>query len=441
MYHDFRQLRRLRETDVRESTIDRLVGLAFWTFSVLCLLNLNGLIRMRTGVEQATSEAMLFCCLVALMGLMRIGSKSALGTPGVLLLSCLLSYVGIGIVVTTLTGAYPQQHSEWWYVVVYAKSMLVIVAVAVSGRVLLSRRLGAERVMRGLLLVMTASCTLILASPWLSNVLPFAPRDAEYRFFGSFTDPNEAGLMACFTVVVALVSIASGRSRVLAFGALPVAVAALVGTFSRTALVALPIAMLCTLLASRDARRKRVAAIAALACVIVAGTVASLNVERFSERQLSRWSSVVEVVDPSAEDDETLANRAILWSLGLEQALDAPVVGNGLGRLHHLDGAWYNLDGVLLGVHNQYLILVGEAGFLPLALFVLFLAMTFQAGFRKERTSWLLGAVGGWSLILAVFSMTFHGVLTYRICNFIMGLSCAIVASGSRDEGLRPETT
>ena len=78
---------------------------------------------------------------------------------------------------------------------------------------------------------------------------------------------------------------------------------------------------------------------------------------------------------------------------------------------------------------------------LPLALFVLFLAVTFQASFRKVKVSWFLGVTCGWSIVLAVFSMTFHGVLTYRICNFIMGLICAIIASGSRDEGLRPETT
>lgn len=429
-------------TDVRESTIDRLVALAFWTLSVLCLLNLNGLIRMWTGGERAASDAMLFCCLVALMGLVRIGPRSALGTPGALLGSCLLSYAGIGVVVTTLNGTYPQPQSEWWYVERYAKSMLIIVAVAVSGGVLLSRRGGAERVMRGLLLVMTASCALILASPWLRNVLRFVPRNAEYRFFGSFADPNEAGLMACFTIVLALVLVASGRSRVFAVGALPVALVALVGTFSRTALVALPIVMLCTLLASRSARRKRVAAIAMLTSVIVAATVAIFNVDRFDERQISRWISLVEFVEPLSGSDLALVDRQELWSLGLEQTLDAPLLGNGLGRLHRLDGAWYNLDGDLLGVHNQYLILVGEAGFLPLALFVLFFAVTFQAGFRKEgKDSWFLGAICGWSIILAVFSVTFHGVLTYRFCNFIMGLICAIIASGSRDEGLRPETT
>ena len=424
---------------MRESTIDRLVGLAFWTLSVLCLLNPNGLVRMWTGEEQAMSDAMLICCLAALLGLVRIGPREALGSPGASILFCLVSYAGIGIVIATLNGADLHQHSEWWYLVRYAKSALVILATAVGGTVLL-RRVGAERVMRGLLLVMTASCTLILASPWLANVLRFAPRDAEYRFFGSFADPNEAGLLSCFAVVTALAVIGYGRSRVLAPGALMMALAALVGTFSRTALIASPIVVLASLLASRGVPRKRLAASVALVSVIAVGTLVYLGVDRFDDRQISRWASLLALVDQASANDLALAGRATLWSLALEETLEAPLLGNGLGRLHALDGAWYNADGVLLGAHNQYLILAGEAGFLPLALFILFLGVTLQAGFQRKKAAWPLIAVSGWSIVLIVFSMAFHGMLTYRICNFIIGLSCAITATCSRGEGLPPET-
>lgn len=429
----------MRETDVRGSTIDRLVGLAFWTLSALCLLNLNGLIRMSGGGERAASGVMLFCCLVALTGLTRIGPRSALGTPGALILACMLSYAGIGFVVATLSGAYPGPHTEWWYLVRYAKSALLILAVAVSGGVLW-RRVGGERVVSGILLVMTGSCALVLVSPWLSNVLPYPSRVGDYRLFGAFADPNEAGLMACFTVVVALAAVAVERLRVLAYGALAVAVPALVGTFSRTALVTLPIVLVGSLWVSGGVHRKRVAAILGLVCVITVAAVASLDADRFDERQVSRWRSLFTLVDQADPDDLALAGRLVLWGLALEQTLEAPLHGNGLGRLHQLDGAWYSEDGDLLGPHNQYLILGGEAGFLPLALFLLFFAVTLRTGFGKNRT-WPLVAVSGWSIVLLVFSMAFHGVLTYRFCNFVIGLICAITAGCSRDEVLRPGTT
>lgn len=421
---------------MRESNIDRLVGLAFWTLSVLCLLNVNGLIRMWGGGERAASGVMLFCCLVALAGLTRIGPRSALGTPGALILCCMMSYAGIGILVTTLSGAYPEPHTEWWYLVRYANSALLILAVAVSGGVLW-RRVGGERVMFGILLIMAGSCALVLVSPWLSSVLAYRPGAGDYRFFGAFADPNEAGLMACFTVAVALAVVGVERFRGLAYGALAVAVPAVVGTFSRTALLTLPIVLVGSLWASGGVQRKRVAVILGLVCVITVGAVASLDADRFDERQVSRWRSLLTLVDQADPDDLALAGRSVLWGLALEQTLEAPLHGNGLGRLHQLDGAWYSEDGDLLGAHNQYLILGGEAGFLPLALFVLFLAVTLRAGFGKNKT-WPLVAVSGWSICLIVFSMAFHGVLTYRFCNFVIGLICAISAGWSRDEDLAP---
>ena len=92
-----------------------------------------------------------------------------------------------------------------------------------------------------------------------------------------------------------------------------------------------------------------------------------------------------------------------------------------------------------MGAHNQYLILAGEAGFLPLVLFVLFLFVTLQASFRKT-TSWPLGLAGGLAIVLILFSMTFHGVLTFRICNFMIGLTCVATAGRLRD-GPPPEAT
>lgn len=431
---------RLREADVRESTIERLVGLAFWTLSVLCLLNPNGLIRMWTGEERAVSDAILICCLLALAGLMRVGPREALGIPGALILSCLLSYSGIGIVVAIVAGADLQEAQ--WYLVRHVKSALLIFGAAVGGRVLW-RRVGGERMMRGLLVVMTASCTLILASPWLLIVLRFPPPDGELRFFGSFADPNEAGLMACFTVVTVLALIESGRSRrsrVFARGALLVAVAALVSTFSRTALVVLPLVLLGSLLASRGAGRRRIARSVVLVTVAVLGVLATVDIDTLDERRVSRWNSLIDVSGSSSVEDLSLGDRTLLWSLALEQTLEAPLVGNGLGRLHALDGAWYNREGVLLGAHNQYLILAGEAGFLPLVPFVLFLVLTLQAGLRR-KASWPLGVASGWAIVLTVFSMTFHGVLTYRICNFIIGLICVATAGRSRDDGPPPEAT
>ena len=409
--------------------LDRVVRLAFWTASVICIIDLNDLIRMWIGVERAFSVPLLLCCLVMLAGLLRVRLTDALGWPGLLVLAALASYCCLGIVVAIVSGTDAEADSLW-YLVRHLNSFLLILGTAVGGRVLLEG-VGAERALQGFLVVITASCIVTLASPWLVDIFLLPPPDGDYRYFGAFSDPNMAALVACFGVVSALALVRAGRHHVLAYGALFASVTALVGTFSRTALVALPFLLAGALLSSRGVQRMRLAVGLALVGAIVAMGSRNLDPTALEERQLARWESLVEVVELSSVDDVSLAGRVTLWNLALDQALDAPWLGHGLGRLHHLDGAWYNDEGVLLGAHNQYLILMGEAGVVPLLLFVAYLGMVLRVGFGARSTIPILAAVSGWTVVLTLFSIAFHGILTQRACNVVIGFSCAAVASYS----------
>ena len=418
------------ETNVTGAGPDRLAALGFWGLGAFCLLNLNGLVRMWIGVERAFSGLMLLCCLLALAGLFRIRPREALGTPGALILGCLASYLGIGTLVAIVNGTALQSQATW-YLVHYTVAVLVILAAAVGGRVVW-RRVGEERLLLGVLVILTASCVLMLASPWFFEMLQNPPSQGHYRFFGSYADPNEAGTVASITVVLALALMRRGRHRLVGYGALAVAAVAVVGTFSRTALIVTPVLVLGALLVSRREERRRVASGALVVALVGAGVAVTLNTDLFEERQVARLYSMVEVFDPAGRD-LSLAGRAALWRLALDQTLESPLIGNGLGRLHELEGAWYNEQGVLLGAHNHYLVLWGEAGFVPLLLFVAFLATAFLAGFRQERRYWALGAVSGWALVLMMFTLTFHSILTLRATNFVIGLSCAVLASLSAE--------
>ena len=360
----------------------------------------------------------------------------ALGWPGVLVLSAVASYCGLGIAAAFVLGVDFELDSGF-YLVRHAASFVLILAVAVGGRVVLAS-VGDERALRGLLVVLTGSCVLMMASPLLVDVMENPLLEGEYRFFGSFTDPNMAALVACFGMVSALALLASARVHLVAYGALLATVTALVGTFSRTALVTLPFLVLGAVLSNRGRARNRLLWGLALLAGVVALAAQMVGFPVLDIRQIQRWESLREVVELSSIDDISLAGRLTLWELALDKALDAPVFGLGLGSLHRLEDAWYNTDGVLLGAHNQYLILLGEAGFVPLVLFVGYLGLVLRAGWRNESDSRVLSAVGGCVMVVALFSIAFHGILTQRACNFVMGFSCAAVASCVGRPG-RPE--
>ena len=412
-----------------DSGLDRLVEAAFWTLAVLCLLSANDVAAMGFGRPLAVSGVMVGACLPALAALVRTGPREVLGTPGLLLLSCLVSYAGVGIVVAILSGT---EASAMDYLRQVSFAILIVVAAAVGGRVAW-RRLGSMRLLMGILLILAASCTLMVASPWLWNIIPNPPAEGTYRFFGSFANPNKAATTASFGVVTALALLRHGRFPVFTYSVLLVAVVAVIGTISRMAIIALPILLLGSLLSSRRAGPGRLFGTLAVFAIAVGSLAISFNTDLLQERQIARFRALTELAAPDTMGDPSFVSRRELWRLGLDEALQSPVAGSGLGSFHSLEGAWINADGYLMGVHNQYLLILGEAGFLPLILFVSFLAVTLRAGFRKGSV-WALGAVSGWAAVVSLLGLTSHNVLLHWHVNFMFGLMCAVMTGCLADE-------
>ena len=92
-----------------------------------------------------------------------------------------------------------------------------------------------------------------------------------------------------------------------------------------------------------------------------------------------------------------------------------------------MEGAPLNYLNRPVGVHNVYLMLVGEAGIIPLALYLLSL-------FFLMRLYWIMpksparDSIAGWVIVMAMFGVTFHHLLTQGTYNFLIGLTCALAA-------------
>ena len=411
---------------MKEDGLDRPVAWAFWTLCVVCLLGLNEVALMWLGIERALSPLMLLCCLVALFGLLRVRPPDALGGLGMLLVAALVSYIGIGTVVAFATGMELRTDAVW-YLRRYTSTILLVCAAAVGGRIVMER-IGGERTLAVILAVLTGSCALMLASPWLLLVFPDAPPDGRYRYFGPFQNPNEAGFVACLAVVAAFSLLRAGRFSLMAYGSLFVAVSALVGTYSRTALVIMPVVVGAGVVLCRGAERRRFAIGMVVVLWVAARTLVDADAGVLASQQIARLNSLLTLVESLSIDDVTLAGRLTLWRIGTELALASPLYGYGLGRFHALEEAWYNGDGVLLGVHNQYLTLLGEAGVVPLALFVLFLAGMLGVGMRRGPEVAVRSAASGWAVVLLLSGLTSHSMLLARTSGFILGVGCAAVA-------------
>ena len=126
-----------------------------------------------------------------------------------------------------------------------------------------------------------------------------------------------------------------------------------------------------------------------------------------------------------------LGRRLRLWRIGLDRFLESPLVGNGIHTLLYMEGAPVGYSGEPAGVHNLYLLLAGEAGVVPAGLYLVFLCSLL----RRRRTappSPAADAVVGWALVMALYGLTQHHLLTLGPFMFLAGLSCALAEASCR---------
>ena len=121
---------------------------------------------------------------------------------------------------------------------------------------------------------------------------------------------------------------------------------------------------------------------------------------------------------------EGAADRLLLWKLGFEKAMEAPLLGHGFGALASMDGAPFGNDGRPLGPHNLYLTLLGEAGVVPLLLFVSAIVLLLRAQWAAPK-SVARDATIACVVVIALYSMSFEHLLGLGAFMFLAGVSIA----------------
>ena len=523
------------------------IAFSFWTLAVLVHIKLQG------GVtEPLVLGTMLLCCLL-LLGFASLRWWKSLGTSGLLLLASIASYLLIA------SGASLATDSELLGedVLRQAFFFLVTLAAMLGGRCLLER-IGAETLLKWTLVILVASCVVVLASPWLRAIGVLPEYRHPYRLTGAFTDPNDAGFIACMTVALALAFQANGRQRPL--GCLALALGCVAGLASFSYTTAIVLGVMLTLFLLLNVRRLRqdllhtgliVLCMTGVLVWLIPGTPVVYTgyawvVDAYDEKRVgdpvtvflvsdkshraddnpvspwrwqraaarpgdvntpddATWTDIEGALSPNytpAEEDRgkflrawvsyekngmtrrvqtkaigpimaastatatdanalvhllkepgktvatsrgkddssnslgrTRSRRTLLWKMGFNKALEAPITGHGLYQLHYMEGAPIGNQGRPTGVHNVYLMLVGEAGIIPLAFYLLSLFFLLRLYWTAPKS---LGrdSVVGWVIVMILFGLSFNHLLTMGTYNFLIGLACATAAflvHGQRD--------
>ena len=128
---------------------------------------------------------------------------------------------------------------------------------------------------------------------------------------------------------------------------------------------------------------------------------------------------------------ETTTRRTLLWQFALEKIELQLPWGAGLGEFHHMEGGYRSPNNEWLGVHNIFLLILGEGGLFPFLLLVSFIVRLFATANRsRERTVAI-----GFAVVLFGDMLSTHSLLGSRVSTVSLAAAMAIVARAARGRG------
>lgn len=444
------------------SPLDLFIAAAFWTLAAIILINLRGLYLPGDNRALLFAVLRILCCLL-LIALVHVRLPQALGKPGAWLLGSMASYLMIGFFVSVTTGSEILVELYGFNLYVYVKqtaiSMVLVLSAALGGYAILER-VGMQAFLRSVLLMLAASSTVIVFTPVLRSMGVLLSEEALHgaglynvdfvRLGGAFWESNSPGFIGCMTAALALAFVGNVRRPVLAYLALTAGSLAAFGSFSKTAMISMVVVMVFFLLLNgRGGRGLVLLWVGAMTLMTVLyiqktdlfGKLREGSLDHASHQLWDRLGHTASLLAAREFNDEVASERPTLWKLGLRQSLESPIVGQGLGRFYLMDRAFFSKrQGVLTGVHNVYLLLLGEAGIVPLSLYLLYLFSLLRLRWTVPK-SLARDAIVGWTILVVLQGIAYHQLFELGMYSFLGGVTCAVASYAARGSDERTSET
>lgn len=249
------------------------------------------------------------------------------------------------------------------------------------------------------------------------------------RASGFFANPNTAAGFILYCLCLTLCFAISERQK---FGFLylllvPLLFYAIFITFSKAGLITFPLVVfaflgLCILRYKKLFKSKRKIFAWLFLSIIVAIAIISIYfssiVEQLSWGQFLRLQRTLAFL--SGEFTEaTTSERSTLFSIGFNLIADHPIIGNGLTSFHAYD---IPVNGKHIGVHNTFLLILGEAGFLPFIMYSILIVVLVVKSWKLKNLSISFLFLSIMIVYIVNVAGTGHNGLDDRVSNCLFGV-------------------
>jgi hypothetical protein len=271
-------------------------------------------------------------------------------------------------------------------------------------------------------LVLLTSCAAVVLSFWLGPNFGYAGGPAlgyvGQRAAGLFSDPNQAGMIALYCLV--LVVAHPPLNSALAAAQAGLAIAALMLTMSKSGFV-----ILLVLACVASIARRSIMGLALTACLVAAATLGSAyvldNYPHLPLEYRERLGGVSNIMVGEISADTT-TGRTLLWRFAWDRMQSDLPWGGGLGEYHQMEGGYRGRENNWLGVHNFFLLVLGEGGLFPFFLLIVLVTRLFATMYRaRERTVAI-----GFNIILVGDMLSTHGILSSPYSGVALAIAMAI---------------
>jgi O-antigen ligase len=224
------------------------------------------------------------------------------------------------------------------------------------------------------------------------------------RFSGFYLNPNSAGFI-CILGYCLSFSIDNIKLRLL--GQFLFSIAGFV-TFSRTFLLLWVLINIISISISYKNASKFLVGIIIFSLLLSFGDKFDFNT-----RRLEAFSNILDgVVSDEMEED----SRIETWAMYYDRILDSPIFGNGYLSFSGKTIGSGNSSYSIVGVHNTYLMILGEAGFLVFIFFVWIYVILLIRGYRLFRNDPMIFLVN-FSVIM--YMLTSHNYFDNYLLLFV----------------------
>ena len=268
--------------------------------------------------------------------------------------------------------------------------------------------------------ILAINCGVILFNYFSGSDFFILANDNDANISGFLLNPNDAGFAANLLLSIEIFFLKTKQSKLVWLTIPAVLVVILIG-FSRTAMAtAIGIFILNLTDMSGQQRRQKKRLLFFLIAMGVAGLYLFNNlIIELIEARSYKWQNVIRLIGGEI-NVQTTGYRSNLIRIGFNKVMEKPILGHGLHT-------FVKFEGLGSGVHNQFLLMWGDAGVFSVFFFLIYhLALWVKA--RKVESSFKILIRSIISAIL-LYSLTNHNMYGNKTYMLVLALVTMLITS------------